>query len=750
MGPLADPTQWTINGATTFPPAVIRDALLDDVPVLALLHPGADRSLLLATIEQRTALGYACTGFASCHVRARAVGDQLVLTITEGSRDRCAAVMVVGAKEVPAADLVAALTSGWMDADGTKVAAAWTSGKPVDHDLDALKGLADQAARFYHDRHHPQARISADLVAGTSGLDLRLTVNSEGPAVRIGTITLRGCERFDQAAVRALIPVHSGDLLPGNATSVITTALRACGRFRTQQATIELADDAPLANLTITVAEGLNTPAPEMPLTAVQEAAVRAAQWLAEHGNHGPEQLLLTVSSPAFTGESIIAGDVGFMLSGRVADHGGWAGGTLLLRGVADQWLLTEHSHGRLHLPPLAWTLDLTEEGMVQLEPPNGSPNPHENSMRFSLTPSTRTAGKPPLTMNLAMAPFCALSLVTRPGVTATIADGILSIDDHPGFHLTADAVSGRLLGMDLASADQPPGTALHVTLQITGDNALAAAASRLEALPLRVVDDHPWISAVQLLLDETCAVALHKQPAPTADRDMLVLAAGLSPWVCTQLLVPLEQRLRAKDGADDTAVDEDRFAIPPVFPANRDQMTMLVGEGCKMLARSLAGLYPADSWPVTLPRSLFLVLRGQGGAGLQSLSDLANAEHTGPLGCLGAAELLAYIRHPGASIFAERGLTQLDNAGFAKELVLLAPITSGVVQALDALPVDPPWLADLTPERRTLVASILTAAHVPGPDTVRLHTMASLIWHGWLHDWTAAKLTAIAHPEPP
>lgn len=779
VGPITDAAQWTITGSTTFSPAEIRDALLGDVPVLALLRPGAERSALLTAIEQRTALGFACTGFADCRVRARVVDDHLLITITEGPRDRCGAIAVHGAKDVPAADLIAALTNGWTDSDGDHVAAAWTTGKPVDHDLLALEALANRAARFYRDRHHPQAAIAAAYEPGTAGLDLRLTVSREGPAVRIGTIALHGCERFSEPSVRALIPLHAGDLLPSNAADQVCAALRVSGRFRTQQVTVEQDADAALAKLTVTIAEGRTTPAPDALLTAEQAAALRAAQWLSEHGSHGPEQLVMTLSSDDSSIECIFAGSSGCSFTGDMVGVDGPAGCTLLVRGAVDQWLATTHAHSRLHLPTLAWTFAMTAAGSQTLEPPAGAPSSDggkknsgdesakERQMTIQLTPSTKLTDSVPLTIQLLIEPFYSLSLTTKPGIRTTIADGILTIQED-GFVFTADAATGRLLRLEETShskpqelqkqqpnhQQEPPPSALRVIFRIATEDELGAVAARLAALPVHPVAEHPWSTGLQLVTAEMCAVALKATPTATTERDWIVLCNGLAPWGCAEVFAPLERLimdLRAASMAAKKRGPRDDFTIPPQLSAGQDMITMILGECCKTIAREIAGTYPADTWPATLPRSMFLLLRNQQGAGIEDLRDLAGADRTGPLGLLGAATMLRFIGHPSATVFADFGLEHLNDAGFARELVLLAPIAAEAARALDALPAtDAPWLADLTLNRRLLMSSILTAAHVPGTADVRLHTMANLLWHGWLHDWTRQQLTAIAHPEPP
>ena len=747
VGPLADPTEWTFNGATTFSPTDIREALLSDVPVLALLRPGAERGELLLTIEQRVALGYACAGFASCQVHARRTGERLVLSITEGARDFCGGIVVVGAREVAAADLQAALGTGWTSSDGTKVLAAWTAGKPVNHDLNALLSWAAYAQRFYRERHHPRAEIVADLVAGATGLDLRLTIRSEGPAVRIGEVTILGCKRFSEASVRALIPLKANNLLPENAPAAICAALRASGRFRAQQAVVIPGTDETLADLKVTVTEGFGTPSPEIALSPVETAALRAAQWLSDHGNHGPEQLLLTASAPTFKLRVIIAGGTGCLVSTTLPGINGPAGGTLLINGSTDQVLVTEHSAGRLPLPPLAWTFDLGIEGQSEISPVAAGERPKETSLRFSLSPSTNRTNKPPLQMNISIEPFVALALVSKAGTEKSITDGILTVQDGPGFRFTADSDTGRLRALEISSHNEA-GDNFLLRLTLAESTTLTTAATELNSEPLRKANDHPWSTAVQLLIAETCSVALHMAPVASPDRDWTVIGLGLSPWACEQFLAPLERRLLRV--SPDSKSAEETFFIPALIQPRQDQMSQMIGEGCKVASRTLAEIYPANSWPVSLPRSLFLLLRGQSTAGIDDLGDMAGAESTGPLGCLGAATVLAYIHHSGATVFAEQGLSQLDDAGFAKEMVLLTPLAAEIARALDALPIKPDWLTDLTPARQVLVSGFLQAAHVPGTPEVRMRVMAELMWRGWLREWTETRLKAITQPEPP
>ncbi len=757
VGPLADPLTWTISGAHSFSAEEIREALFDDLAIIALLSPGAERRQLLTTVEQRTALGYASHGFAACQVHARVTDGHLTLTITEGPLDRCGDITVLGATAVPAADLRAVLTTNWV------------AGTPVNYHDEMRAWYARRAEQVYRDQHHPWVAIEATYVSGASGTDLCLTVRDEGPEVHVGAITINGCQRFSDDAVRALIPLHPGDLLPGNATALIVEALRASGRFRAQQAVVAKAADPTLADLDVTVMEGLNTPAPDVPLTVIQAAAVRTATWLAEHGRHGPEALELAWTTPTYAIKVVMAGDTGLACSLRLidanpsapasidgnVDDSGPAWGTLLLRGADDQRLITSHSGGCLRLPSLAWILTLTIEGLETLEPRGQSSGsaPRETTLRFYLEHSSNTAGKPPLAVTMAIAPFVALALIAKPGTTVTINAGILTVDTSTGLHLTADADSGRLLGLKVVSSE------LHVTLRVAEPTALAAVATRLDGQPKRPADAHPWTTSLQILIAETSVAMIHRLPVDAPLRDWMVVAKVLTPWVCEHLLVPSElSMLQAKKKAVDQP-DAQAFSIPALPQPAQDQMTGLVSYTSKVLSRRLSEVYAAGQWPVALPRSVFLLINGRGEAGLAELEALARDPASGPLACLGAAEVLAYIHHPDARAVGQRGLAQLDDAGFAKDLaLLLGGGTSGrptslntlLSVALAELPPDAPWLAELTPSGRALFSLMVAAAHAPGTAETRTKTLTTLLWHGWLRDWAKQQLTAIAQPEPP
>jgi ankyrin repeat protein len=97
--------RFVFEGAKSFTPDALREALRDTSDFFEISHPLAPQDPYLEAIQQKLLLGYQHHGFPEARIEARhdAKAGRIVVKVVEGPRYTCGGVKVSGAQKVPAA-----------------------------------------------------------------------------------------------------------------------------------------------------------------------------------------------------------------------------------------------------------------------------------------------------------------------------------------------------------------------------------------------------------------------------------------------------------------------------------------------------------------------------------------------------------------------------------------------------------------------------------------------------------------------
>ena len=113
VGEFYDVQRFVFEGAKTFPPEALREALQGTRDFFEVSHPLAPQDAYLEAIQRKLLLGYQHHGFPEARIEARAdaKAGRIVVKVEEGPRYVCGGIKVSGAQKVPAAAIIERLTS---------------------------------------------------------------------------------------------------------------------------------------------------------------------------------------------------------------------------------------------------------------------------------------------------------------------------------------------------------------------------------------------------------------------------------------------------------------------------------------------------------------------------------------------------------------------------------------------------------------------------------------------------------------
>jgi hypothetical protein len=204
VGPLGNLSAIEIIGANGIPPENIIKGLRKDSEVFLLSHAMADRDAYLSSLAGQTVSGYRNAGFP--HVRVSAdiseTGGHVILTVEEGPRFTAGKVMVEGAKIVPAEEIVARLTTPYVDPtpallitpdlkqepkDDEKISdPVWHLGEPVQCTTQYIDRVKEFLRKVFaeHGFFFPEADVILNYDENLGRAELHITLHDEGPPGR--------------------------------------------------------------------------------------------------------------------------------------------------------------------------------------------------------------------------------------------------------------------------------------------------------------------------------------------------------------------------------------------------------------------------------------------------------------------------------------------------------------------------------------------------------------------------------------
>jgi outer membrane protein assembly factor BamA len=111
IGPAARSATLAIEGAEAFTLEAIREALFNELDVVAACDPNAPSETLTTVIADKAAAGYRAAGFCDVKVSVIASDDNLAMTIEEGGRYTNGEIEVSGNHHVGADQVKARLAA---------------------------------------------------------------------------------------------------------------------------------------------------------------------------------------------------------------------------------------------------------------------------------------------------------------------------------------------------------------------------------------------------------------------------------------------------------------------------------------------------------------------------------------------------------------------------------------------------------------------------------------------------------------
>lgn len=169
VGRLGDPARFEIEGAKSFPADEIRQALFNELEVVASSDADAPLAALLKLLAEKATAGYQCAGYPDAIVVVAQVDGHLKATIDEGERFAMGAVEVVGNRALDSARLVAALTP---PGDGTppKKRPLWRPGQPASFNVEAKDWLTSEIASLAGEQGYYRTWFPRSLAAMTCSI----------------------------------------------------------------------------------------------------------------------------------------------------------------------------------------------------------------------------------------------------------------------------------------------------------------------------------------------------------------------------------------------------------------------------------------------------------------------------------------------------------------------------------------------------------------------------------------------------
>ncbi len=348
VGVLGSASHLVFEGNKTFSAEQLYHGLRTHGDWLLAAHPEAP----LADYEQatRAALlrGYQRAGFPQVQItQTRWLADpqRLLCVIVEGVRYMAGPVTVTGAQTVPAAQIIAKLTtkekkpadhftkkdkseeqalpSNLAVVSETKAPGlslktkaqvtpeseskniAWEIGKPAALDARRPADLQDMVLKQLAQAGRMQAKVEVKTVLDDTAHTAALQVNilSEGPVAMLAGITCTGLKRDTEAELLKYLELEKGRPFKSGQVQEIEDRLLRSARYTSYKVTTTPRQaDHPEMDLKLELVEMPEAPKLGEPLNATCEALLKARDWINDLVRTGSEDLVITLEIQQSTG----------------------------------------------------------------------------------------------------------------------------------------------------------------------------------------------------------------------------------------------------------------------------------------------------------------------------------------------------------------------------------------------------------------------------------------------------------------
>jgi TPR repeat protein len=652
--------------------------------------PAAALSDYLAWIERIVRQGYQRSGFAKVAVTAKAdrKAQRIRVSVTEGPRFDCGAVKVTGLEPALAEQLTnrlqeaAALSEPPQSAGLPCFPWPWREGSNVPADPASVTNFERSVVAALAELNRHQAEVQVQLALDDSRrlADLLIQVTKPGVVGTLDRIEVEGLRRDSREDLLSLLQLRPGMPLAGNVTNDIVRRLWDSGRFSGQLVGLLPLPEPGRFKLDLTVFESTNAPPLKQELTAEEKAFLKLREWALNWKNRPEDWVFdaqITRNGRRASGE-IVFGQEGLAIVIRQPS----ATNAPALR----YGLVAAPQHVGFYSGPQQSKLVGKAKG-VQFESVvamTGNPT-YDNArghISFGAGLHSEIAG-PPYLMRLELAPVFFVALAHPREGLCRIEQGILSVrsdmDADPTLEMTADVATGRLIAWRLSS----PTNDIRLVLRCE-EGAFARVLRELAAGSAAFTNAldprHPWSSSLAMLWRDL---------RETLEKDF----PGVFDWVGESL----GGRVNAKDLLEAVTVLEDlpwSNLFAPLdfspgtpsepdtgedFPFVLDGSLPSLGAGSEwvrllggMMLRASDALWPRGSWPWAVMRDATFLAAGEARWVTNDTARLAQAEDTGPLGCLIAARALGRYDPRLAVAFSQQGAARATPAALQDDLRLL------------------------------------------------------------------------------
>jgi len=715
VGDWGNPKQIEIQGAETFTPKAITDALLSNWNVVLAAHPSADLRQYACTLREATLAGYRNEGFPDAKVTigertaigpepdfkdgARRPSHLLKLTIEEGPRFACGKVRISGADRMGANRLVERLTrpylprdatsvrfdgiegkteATWVDRDGKDVelvGPVWQRGEPAPFADAARQQFRRRVTAAMADLGYHFAAFDVWVVPRQSKkrrtADLQIDIIDEGPKAEIARIEVEGNQKNSDEEIIEYLALEPGTVFDRQEQARLLQRLWRSGRFiRYFVEPQEPETKGESLWLKIDVTEYPEAPPLSQPLSPEEEAMLRLRDWLANPARWKSDMVLTAWHED----------DPGKELEVTVSPEHGVAAtyGNRHRRRGFDWALVAADGHAGFYSSARRSKLEselslarvLAEIKLSMAEEPSDSERPYRQVTVFAaaLTARGAPAGSP-LRLKLRFDPCHFLAYIHEHDAKCEIRQGILTLEAD-GSVCRVEASSGRLIELDLRQQTEEPKVQSGLRIRLK-KNAMVGQLRKIRTVSAGYANEFDARRPISSLLGFACRDTTAWKQLGFDARQLAALQIASSA-IDAGVLGPLDDLSAdattnnncATTNSNATKSDrENTFTIPGGLDGMGNvSASSLSSQGLWSRAAVMRAddLFPRQSWPWTVWRETALVVGGEPRYADRTLADLHDSESTGPLCLLTVASLLDRVHPNAAHKFAQQGLTRL------------------------------------------------------------------------------------------
>lgn len=280
VGPSGRADSLVIEGAEAFTPKAIREALFNELDVIAACDPYAPAGELEAVIADKTLAGYRAAGFYDVTVSVIASSDKLAMTIHEGDRYTNGEISISGAHHLDADKIKAHLTAP--QADGLKRRPLWRTDERAAFGPEVEARLTTAVLVAVNDQgcFRPKVKVTVKSDGRTKQATLRVRLRDEGPLSTLGDVEIEGNDRDARQAVLAYLGIDAQAPLTRELREEVEHRLLASGRFRSVRWRLGEANDRTASWRPRLVVRDFDLAPPiDEPVTREEAALLKAAEW---------------------------------------------------------------------------------------------------------------------------------------------------------------------------------------------------------------------------------------------------------------------------------------------------------------------------------------------------------------------------------------------------------------------------------------------------------------------------------------